>query len=110
MSRLIGLAILLFVGVVGWRIGDGLSADALGMVLGMWMALLFMVPFTFFVVAAFKRTEPPTPPRYHYQGDIQPPAPAQVTNIHHEHNHVHFHQAQAPSVAGATQRKIATHG
>jgi len=74
------------------------------------MALLFMVPFTVFAVAAFKRTEPPTTPRYHYQGDIQPPAPAQVTHIHQTHNHVHFHQAQAQRVVGATQRKIATHG
>jgi len=108
MRRLIGLAVAIFVGVVGWRIGDGLSADALGMVLGMWMALLFMVPFTVFVVAAFKRTEPPTPPRYHYQGDIQPPAPAQVTHVHE--THYHFHASHPQHVVGATQRKIATHG
>jgi len=51
MKKIIMLFGLLFVGVVGWRIGDGLSADALGMAVGVLLGVLAMIPVTLVALA-----------------------------------------------------------
>jgi len=106
------LAGVLFVCATGWNVIDRLSNDALTMGTGLLFGFVAAMPTLLIVAQASRRTDAPKPPSYHYQRDIQPPTPAQITHIHQTHNHVHFHQAQAQpqSVAGATQRKIATHG
>lgn len=55
MKRFIGLAVLVFIGVVGWRIGERLSADALGMALGILFGVMAGIPAALMVLAANRR-------------------------------------------------------
>jgi len=91
---------------MGWNVIDRLSPGALDMGTGLLFGFVAAMPTLLLVAQASRRSEPPSPPSY----QIQPPAPSQITHIHQTHNHIHFHAAQPQRVAGATQRKIATHG
>ena len=62
MKRLIVFAAALFVCVVGWRLGDGLSADALGMAVGVLFGVTAGLPVALLIVAAGRRDE--RPPEY----------------------------------------------
>lgn len=55
MKRFIGLAVLIFIGVAGWRIGERLSADALGMALGILFGVMAGIPAALMVLAANRR-------------------------------------------------------
>jgi ABC-type transport system involved in cytochrome bd biosynthesis fused ATPase/permease subunit len=57
MGKLIVFAAVLFVGVVGWRISDGLSADALGMAVGVLFGVTAGIPVALLIVAASRRDE-----------------------------------------------------
>jgi hypothetical protein len=51
MKRWLGLALLVFVGTAGWRIGDTLSADALSMAVGVLFGVMAGVPTALLVMA-----------------------------------------------------------
>jgi hypothetical protein len=57
MKRIIVLMALLFFGIVGWRIVDGLSSDAIGMGIGVIFGILAGVPMALLVLAASRREE-----------------------------------------------------
>lgn len=55
MRRLIGLAALVFVGVLAWRVGGMLSTDAIGMAVGMVFGVLAGMPAALLVLATDRR-------------------------------------------------------
>jgi hypothetical protein len=57
MKRLMMLSVLLFVGVAAWRIGERLSADAIGMALGVLFGVLAGLPVALLVLASNRRRE-----------------------------------------------------
>lgn len=56
---LFGLLILVFVGVVGWRIGGNLSSDAMGMAIGMLFGIMAGIPTALILLASERRHERP---------------------------------------------------
>jgi hypothetical protein len=74
MKRMIVLMALLFFAIVGWRIVDGLSSDAIGMGIGVIFGILAGVPMALLVLAASRREErrQPRPAEY---GMGYPPYP-----------------------------------
>jgi hypothetical protein len=57
MKRLFFLFLLIFVGVTAWRITERLSADAIGMALGVLFGILAGLPVALLVLAAAKRRD-----------------------------------------------------
>jgi hypothetical protein len=57
MKRMIGLGGLIFIGVVAWRIDSRLSADAIGMALGVLFGVLAGLPVALLVLAANRRRD-----------------------------------------------------
>ena len=57
MKRMFFLILLVFVGVAAWRISERLSADALGMALGVFFGVLAGIPVALLVIAASRRRE-----------------------------------------------------
>jgi len=57
MKRIIVLSGLVFLGVVTWRIGGRLSADAIGMALGVLFGVLAGLPVALLVLASNRRRE-----------------------------------------------------
>jgi hypothetical protein len=57
MKKLIVLGFLIFVVVAGWRITERLSADALGMLLGVFFGILAGAPAALLVLAASRRRD-----------------------------------------------------
>lgn len=57
MKRLIVLSGLVFLGVATWRIGGRLSADAIGMALGVLFGVLAGLPVALLVLASHRRRE-----------------------------------------------------
>jgi hypothetical protein len=55
MKRWIGLALLVFVGTAGWRIGESLSSDALSMAVGVLFGVMAGVPTALLVMAGNRR-------------------------------------------------------
>lgn len=55
MKGWLGLALLVFVGVAGWRIGASLSPDALSMAVGVLFGVLAGVPTALLVMASGRR-------------------------------------------------------
>lgn len=55
MKRWFGLALLIFVGTAGWRIGDALSPDALSMAIGVLFGVMAGVPTALLVMAGSRR-------------------------------------------------------
>lgn len=55
MKKVIILTALIFVGVAGWRIGNRLSPDALGMAIGVLFGVLAGVPMALLAMAAGRR-------------------------------------------------------
>lgn len=104
MKGWLGLALLVFVGVAGWRIGSTLSPDALSMAVGVLFGVLAGVPTALLIMASGRRQRrveeereerrahasqaalahpahyypPPQPPVIVLTG--QPPAPGQSGN------------------------------
>src|SRR5262245_1986279 len=73
MKRLIVLACLIFVAVAGWRIGDRLSSDAIGMAIGVLFGIMAGIPAALMVVAAMqRRAEQEELPRAHGQHRFPP--------------------------------------
>ena len=78
MRRLIGLAALVFVGVLAWRVGDMLSTDAIGMAVGMTLGVLAGVPTAALVLLARRRDDEDKDDDDDYI-DVQPTQPTQPT-------------------------------
>lgn len=57
MKRWVGLAILIFVGVAGWRIGGALSSDALSMAVGVLFGVMAGVPMALLLMASARRRD-----------------------------------------------------
>lgn len=55
MKQWIGLALLVFVGTAGWRIGSSLSPDALSMAVGVLFGVMAGVPTALLVMASGRR-------------------------------------------------------
>ncbi len=55
MKKVIVLTALIFIGVAGWRIGNRLSPDALGMAIGVLFGVLAGVPMALLAMAAGRR-------------------------------------------------------
>jgi hypothetical protein len=55
MKRWVGVALLVFVGTAGWRIGDSLSPDALSMAVGVLFGVMAGVPTALLVMAGSRR-------------------------------------------------------
>lgn len=55
MKRFIGLLLMIFVGMAGWRIGDGLSSDALSMAVGVLFGVLAGIPTALLVLSSSTR-------------------------------------------------------
>ena len=52
MKRLFGLIVLVFIGAAGWRVGSGLSSDAVSMAVGIFFGILAGIPAALLVLAA----------------------------------------------------------
>lgn len=57
MKRIIVLSVLIFLAVAAWRIGGRLSADAIGMALGVLFGVLAGLPVALLVLASNRRRE-----------------------------------------------------
>src|SRR5215210_2471314 len=57
MKQYVGLAALIFVGIAAWRIAGQLSADALGMAVGVLFGVMAGVPTALMVMASGRRRE-----------------------------------------------------
>ena len=57
MKRIVLLTTLLFLGIVGWRVIDNLSSDAIGMGIGVLFGMLAGVPMALLLLAATRREE-----------------------------------------------------
>ena len=55
MKSFFGMATLLFVGVAGWRIGGQLSADVLGMAIGILFGVMAGIPTALILLASQRR-------------------------------------------------------
>lgn len=55
MKRLFGLIVLVFIGAAGWRVGSGLSSDAVSMAVGIFFGILAGIPAALLVLAAERR-------------------------------------------------------
>ncbi|MBV7326716.1 hypothetical protein KFU94_00360 [Chloroflexi bacterium TSY] len=74
MKYFLGFVLLLFVGVVGWRIGESLSSDVTGMAVGMLLGIMAGIPTALLVLVSSRpREESVHPPR-----QVAPPPPVIV--------------------------------
>lgn len=55
MKKWFGLAVIVFVGTAGWRVGDILSPDALSMAIGVLFGVLAGIPAALLVMAGSRR-------------------------------------------------------
>lgn len=57
MKRYLGVAMMVFVGTAGWRIGESLSSDALSMAVGVLFGVLAGIPTALLVMSSGRRRE-----------------------------------------------------
>ena len=90
MKSILFAALLVFVGLVGWRIGGSLSSDAMGMAIGMLFGIMAGIPTALLVLASERRgyemrreheSERERQPRY-TRIEQQPPAQPQTVHYH----------------------------
>jgi len=74
MKRLILVAILIFVGFTGWQAGGALSADAMGMAVGIVFGVLASLPAALLILAATRRSAQQEPPMPRSSAQNQPQA------------------------------------
>ena len=55
MKNALILALLVFVGVAGWRVGESLSSDATGMAVGILLGVMAGIPTALLVLASGRR-------------------------------------------------------
>ena len=57
MKRLLILCALVFVGVLGWRVGSAMSSDAIGIAVGVVFGVLASIPAALLMLVAGRRAE-----------------------------------------------------
>jgi len=57
MKNFIGLILLVFVGVIGWRVGGSLSSDAVSMAVGVLFGIMAGIPTALLVLASDRRRQ-----------------------------------------------------
>lgn len=57
MKNFIGLILLIFVGVIGWRVGGSLSSDAVSMAVGVLFGIMAGIPTALLVLASDRRRQ-----------------------------------------------------
>ena len=67
MKRLLILCALVFVGVLGWRVGSAMSSDAIGIAVGVVFGVLASIPAALLMLVAGRRSER----RQEWEGDGQ---------------------------------------
>jgi len=86
----LGAMLLIFVGLAGWRIGETLHPDAVGMLIGMLFGMLAGIPATLMIIASHQQ-----PPRQRYQDQYRPQQqPRQPRLEVHHHHHYHGDEKQ----------------
>lgn len=60
-KHIVLLSCLLFVGVVGWKVGEKLSADAVGMAVGVLFGIMAGIPAALLVLASNRQREMQAP-------------------------------------------------
>src|SRR5688572_4813724 len=101
MKRWIGLALLVFVGTAGWRIGESLSPDALSMAVGVLFGVMAGVPTALLVMAGNRRRnqEQPVENRQsEQQGQLAPLHRQMVGQVHGPMNAWGMPYAQQPPI------------
>lgn len=100
MRYFLPLALLLFVGWIGWLVGKHMSADALGVVVGMLFGMLGAVVMLLPMVVGFQRQQHhrDQPPTYHQQPRIE---------VHH-HQHFYAQPRGADSSTGYAPKQISS--
>ena len=90
MKKFMAMALLIFIGVVGWRVGERLSPDALSMALGILFGVMAGIPAALMVLAAHQReqgySQPQTPriemhTHYHLHGQTGRTQTAQARQV-----------------------------
>ena len=97
------LIVCILVGAAGWRIGGGLSPDALGMAVGILFGVMAGIPTALLMLAAQRRPDGhsereqrPQRPR------VEPVAPPQIVQ-----NHYHYHAAPGRSRQAEVEQRHA---
>ncbi|MCB0094166.1 MAG: hypothetical protein KDE46_00545 [Caldilineaceae bacterium] len=96
MKSILGIALLVFVGMVGmvgWRIGGSLSSDALGMAVGILFGIMAGIPATLILLASARREEDLG---IHVLRHQVPPKALEPPKME-QHIHFHYHGAQLPA-------------
>ena len=57
MKKLIGICLIVFVGVFGYRVAGALSSDAVGMAMGVFFGILAGIPAALLVIASNRRRQ-----------------------------------------------------
>lgn len=102
MRRLIGLGILLFLGVAGWRVGETLSSDAVGMAVGLLLGVMAGVPTALLVLASHRNAQRYEQPQRWTERPQQPP---KIEHHHHYHIHGDFDARKLPRALAQLERK-----
>ncbi len=111
MKRFMIVMCLVFVAVAGWRIGDRLSSDALGMAIGVLFGIVAGIPTALLLLASSKRrAETEDEPRANPQGRFAqngygyPPFPQQPPVIVLAGNAAQGHLPAQPGYANVDQQ------
>ncbi|MEZ4617750.1 MAG: hypothetical protein R2867_19875 [Caldilineaceae bacterium] len=64
MKKVIVLLAMAFIGTAGWRIGNGLSSDAISMAVGIFFGILAGIPAALLVLASDRRRGGPSAQEY----------------------------------------------
>lgn len=72
MTRIIGLTGLIVLGIIAWRIVDGMSSDAISMGIGVVFGILAGVPMALLTLVAGRRRDDQRPQRSNAYGMSQP--------------------------------------
>ncbi len=84
MKKFIGLMGLVFIGTVGWRVGESLSSDAVSMALGLLLGVMAGIPTALMVLAASRREGD-------YELHRRPLEKLESMGKIERHYHVHLH-------------------
>jgi len=71
MKHVIGLAIVVFAGIIAWRIGENLSSDAVSMAVGVLFGVLAGIPTALLVLVGGRRQDPMSDPHNQPQNHSQ---------------------------------------
>jgi hypothetical protein len=97
MKTLFFAAILILVGIVGWRIDGTLSTDSIAMAVGMLFGIMAGIPTALILLASERRDMECRRPHWREEPPQRPP----VQKPQIVHNHVHYHAAP-----GQQQRQL----